>query len=186
MGILNTIGLPLITLNNIYKREGFFERIIYFMTQKQQTVLVTHEGLEKIQKEYKYLVEKKLPSVVERISKARELGDLADNSEYSAAREELDLIETRISELKKTLDKTKIISLKTNTDFVTIGSTIEVEFDGEIDKFTIVGSLEADPVNKKISNESPVGKALLGAKVGEIVEVATTIVKYKYKIIEIK
>jgi len=156
------------------------------MIQNPQSVFITHEGLEKIQKEYKELVEVKLPHAVERVSRARELGDLAENSEYSSAREELDLIETRISELKNTLDKTKIISPKLKTDFVTIGSTIMVEFDGETDEFTIVGSLEANPVQKKISNESPVGRALLGAKVGEIVEVATTIVKYKYKIIEIK
>lgn len=156
------------------------------MVQGTQKVLMTAEGLQKIQKEYQELAKIKLPQAVSRVSRARELGDLTENSEYSAAREDLDLIEQRIAELKRTLLEAQIITPTAKSDAVIIGSTVVVEVDGEVDEFMIVGSLEADPAQKKISNESPVGKALLDAKIGETVEVSTSIVKFKYKIIEIK
>lgn len=148
--------------------------------------MLTKEGLENLRDEYEDLVNVKKPQVTQRIQRAREFGDLAENSEYDAAKEEQTLIETRITALEDVLKKAQIIEPTKKTDFVVIGSTVVVEVEGEMDEFTIVGTMEADPAKGKISNESPVGKALLGARVGEIVEVSTSIVKARYKILGIK
>ncbi len=148
--------------------------------------ILTKQGLEGLRNEYDDLVKNLRPKIAQRIQKAREFGDLAENSEYDAAKDEQSLIETRIAELEKVLHKAQLIEPQKTTDFVTIGATIVVEVDGQIDEFTIVGTMEADPAQRKISNESPVGSALLGAKVGNVVEVTTTIVRASYKILEIK
>jgi len=150
-------------------------------------VFLTQEGLQKLNQELDELIRVKRPEVLERIRETRELGDLTENSGYDAAKDEQNIIEGRIQELQDILAKVKVIpSSPQRNEVVVIGSTVVVEVDGQIDEFTIVGSLEADPSKKKISNESPVGRALLGARKGEIVEVATPIVKARYKIIEIK
>lgn len=156
------------------------------MFQMTKKFVLTKEGLENLKREYEKLVEIQRPAVVQRIKRAREFGDLAENSEYDAAKEEQTLVETRIETLEDVLKKAQVITPIKKTDFVIIGSTVVVEVEGEIDEFTIVGTMEADPAKRKISNESPVGKALLGARVGEIVEVSTPIVKAKYKILGIK
>lgn len=148
--------------------------------------VLTKEGLEKLQREYDFLVKTKRPQVTQRIQAAREFGDLAENSEYDAAKEEQTLTETRITELEDVLKKTEIIEEHKKGDFVIIGSTVVVEIDKEKDEFTVVGTMEADPAQRKISNESPVGAALLGARIGEVVEVTTPIIRAKYKILEIK
>ncbi|KKR23641.1 MAG: Transcription elongation factor GreA [Candidatus Daviesbacteria bacterium GW2011_GWB1_39_5] len=96
------------------------------------------------------------------------------------------LIENRIAELENVLKGAKVIATEHSNDFVVIGSTVKIEMDDGIDEFTIVGRVEADPSKKKISNESPLGSALVGAKKGEEVEVATPIVRYKCKVLEIK
>lgn len=149
-------------------------------------VYVTPQGLSEAQKELEYLKKVKRQQIADRIQQAREFGDLAENSEYDAALEEQNLMENRISELEEMLKHAKLISDKHEGDFVVIGSTVKVEMDGELDEFTIVGRLEADPSKKRISNESPLGSALLGAKKGEEVEVATPIVRYKCKVLEIR
>ena len=154
-----------------------------FMAKK---FILTKEGLMQIKTEYDQLTKVKRPQITQRIQIAREFGDLAENSEYDAAKDEQSLLETRIAQLEEVLAKVQIIRQTLGTDFVTIGSTIFVEVDGQKDEFTIVGTVEADPAKKKISNESPVGAAMLGAKVGEVVEVTTPIVRAKYKILEIK
>lgn len=148
--------------------------------------ILTREGLEAIKTEYESLVNAKRPEVTQRIRRAREFGDLAENSEYDAAKEEQTLIETRITALEEVLKKAQIIAPPQKTDFIVIGSTVIVEMNDEIHKFSIVGSMEADPSKNKISNESPVGKALLGLKVGETIEVAVGPVKSKIKVLEIK
>lgn len=148
--------------------------------------ILTKEGLETLRKEYDELINVKRPAVVQRINRAREFGDLAENSEYDAAKDEQNLIELRISELEDVLHGVRLIETTRKSDFVVIGSTVIVEVDGEKDEFTIVGTMEADPAKRKISNESPVGQALLGARVGEAIEVVTPIVKAQYKILEIK
>lgn len=156
------------------------------MAKATSKFILTEKGLSELKKEYEHLVKVKRPAVVQRIQNAREFGDLAENSEYDAAKEEQSLLETRIEELEKVLNKAQIIGPKTTTDFVVIGTTVVVEVDGSRDEFTIVGTMEADPAARLISNESPVGAALLGAKVGELVDVVTPIVSAKYKILEIK
>jgi transcription elongation factor GreA len=148
--------------------------------------ILTKEGLKNLKSEYEELVKIKRPAIAARINRAREFGDLAENSEYDAAKEEQNLIEHRISELEDVLHGAKIIESIQKTDFVVIGSTVVVEVDGQTDEFTIVGTMEADPAKRKISNESPVGQALLGAKLGDVVEVNTPIIQAKYKIIKIK
>lgn len=148
--------------------------------------ILTQEGLSNLKQEYEELVYQKRPAITQRIRNAREFGDLSENSEYDAAKEEQTLIETRITALEQVLKKAQVITPTQKTDFIVIGSTVVVEIEGEIDEFQVVGTMEADPAKRKISNESPVGQALLGAKVGDVVEVSTPIVKAKYKVLEIK
>lgn len=156
-------------------------------TTRQKKNYVTSKGLQEAQSELDYLRKTKRKEVTERIQRAREFGDLSENSEYDAALEESNLVESKITELEDLLKNVQIIKdEKIKSDFVIIGSTVAIELDGQVDEFTIVGKMEADPSKKKISNESPMGGALLGAKAGETVEVATPIVRYKCKVLEIK
>lgn len=149
-------------------------------------IILTEQGLADLKAEYEELTRVKRLQVTSRIQRAREFGDLSENSEYDAAKEEQSLLEARITQLEQVLPKAQIIKQVVTTDFVVIGSKVAVEMDGQTDEFYIVGSMEADPAEKKISNESPVGSALLGAKMGEIVEVVTPIVRAKYKVLDIK
>lgn len=147
--------------------------------------ILTEEGLVNLKQEYDKLINVQRPSITQRIQRAREFGDLTENSEYDAAKDEQSLLEARITELEKVLNKHQIISVQ-KSDFVIIGSTVAVEMNDEIHEFTLVGSMEADPAVKKISNESPVGKALLGLKVGEVIELGLGPVKSKIKLLGIK
>jgi transcription elongation factor GreA len=158
------------------------------MQNNTKKVLLTKEGLEELQQELDTLKKAKRPASVARVARARDFGDLAENAEYAAAREELAFIDGRIQELEEILKNVELMRIKHTPGrdgIVELGSTVLVETNGGVDEFTIVGSLEADPNRGKISNESPVGKALLGAKVGDIVEIAST-VKTVYKVKEIK
>jgi len=155
-------------------------------TRHTKNVYVTSKGLVEARSELEYLKKTKRREIADRIRQAREYGDLAENSEYDVAIEEQNLVENRISHLESILKGAKVISKQVNNVFVMIGSTVKVEMEGEIDEFAIVGRVEADPSKKKISNESPLGQALLGAKKGEQVEVTTPIVRYKCKVLEIK
>lgn len=145
--------------------------------------LLTAEGLEKLKKEYDLLVNTKRKEVTQRIAKAREYGDISENSEYDTARDEQSFIEGRIMELNEILKEAKVVEHK-QSDQVDIGSRVIVEANGEQDEFEIVSSVEANPFEGRISNESPVGKALLGTKVGDSVTVSSTI-KATYKIVKI-
>lgn len=147
---------------------------------------LTEKGLVEAKAELEFLKKTKRGQIAEIIHQAREYGDLAENSEYDAALEEQAMVESRISELENILKSAKVINNQGKQDFVVIGSTVKIEMDDGIDEFTIVGRVEADPSKKRISNESPLGQALVGAKKGEEVEVATPIVRYKCKILEIK
>ena len=149
-------------------------------------VYLTSQGLEEARGELSFLKTSKRAQVSDRIQRAREFGDVVENAEYDAALDEQTLVENRIIYLEDVLKNAKVIATDPNNDFVVIGSTVKVEMDGEVDILTIVGRVEANPAKKKISNESPLGSALLGAKKGEVVEVATPIVRYKCKILEIK
>ena len=154
--------------------------------RETKNVYLTAKGLSDAKAELEFLKKTKRIQIAERIHQAREYGDLAENSEYDAAIEEQALVENRITELENILKGAKVIAEKHTNDFVVIGSTVKIEMEGEIDEFTIVGRVEADPSKKKISNESPLGSVLLGAKKGEEVEVTTPIVRYKCKVLEIK
>ena len=151
--------------------------------EKSSTYL-TKEGYEKLNKEYQHLVNVRRREVTKRIAKAREYGDISENSEYDTAKEEQSFVEGRILELEEILRNAKVIDQKQKTGAVQIGSKIKVDVDGDEDEFIIVSSVEADPMQGKISDESPVGRALLGAKAGDIVTVSSTI-KSTYKILEI-
>ncbi len=147
---------------------------------------LTSKGLSEAKSELGYLKDKKRKEIAERIQQAREYGDLTENSEYDQAMEDQGLLENRIADLEEILKHAKVINEKHDNAFVVIGSTVKIEMDDEIDEFTIVGRVEADPSKKRISNESPLGMSLLGAKIGEEVEVTTPIVRYKCKVLEIK
>lgn len=155
-------------------------------TKDSKNTYLTPKGLSEAKAELEYLKKTKRFQIAERIHQAREYGDLAENSEYDAAMEEQALTENRIAELEIILKSAKVIANQHNNEFVVIGSTVRIEMDREIDEFTIVGRVEADPAKKRISNESPLGSALLGGKKGETVDVTTPIVKYKCKILEVK
>lgn len=151
-----------------------------------ENVYLTAKGLSEARTELEYLKKSKRRDIADKIHQARLYGDVAENSEYDAAMEEQALVETRIHELENILKCAKVISETPDNDFVVIGSTVKIEMDDGIEEFTIVGRVEADPSKKRISNESPLGMSLLGAKKDEVVEVATPIVRYKCKVLEIK
>lgn len=155
------------------------------LNRRIKKVYLTAKGLSDAKAELEFLKKTKRVQIAERIHQAREYGDLAENSEYDAAMEEQAMAESRILELENILRGAKVIVEPNNQDFVVIGSTVKIEMDDGIDEFTIVGRVEADPSKKKISNESPLGEALLGSKTGETVEVTTPIVRYKCKVLEI-
>lgn len=156
------------------------------MNPNQPTVL-TKEGLEKLQNELEELKNIKRTEAVQRVAKAREMGDLSENAEYASARDELAFIDGRIAELEELLVSVKVADAsggKKGT--VGLGCKVTVHLDGKKDTFTVVGEWEANPLEKKISHESPLGKALLGKKVGEKVEVDAPAGKIVYKILDIE
>ena len=135
--------------------------------------ILTADGLRQLEEELEYLKTEKRQEVAEKIKQARAYGDLSENSEYDEAKNEQAQVESRIMELEEKLKNIKIIDeANIDTTVVNIGVTVrvlDVEFDEEVE-YTIVGSTEADPSKNRISDESPVGKALLGAHVGDTVE----------------
>lgn len=148
---------------------------------------MTKEGLEALKRELDELVEVKRPKLVERLAYARQQGDLSENSDYLNAREELEFLDGRISELEQVLKSTSVIEGKNGKkDGVGLGTKVTVKVDGKKSVFDIVGEWEADPVNKKISHESPLGKALVGKKIGEKVEVEAPAGKLTYEILAIE
>jgi len=151
----------------------------------KKKVFLTKEGFEKLRKELEELVNVRRPEVIKKIAQARQATASEDNLELDTALQEQSFVEGRIEELEEILKNAQIIPQNKSKDKVSLGSTVVVEVDGELDEFTIVGSQEADPSRGLISNESPVGKALLGAKVGDEVTVSSA-VKTTYKVVEIK
>lgn len=149
-------------------------------------VYLTEEGLLEIEEELAHLKDVRRPEVIKALKDARALGDLSENADYDAARDEQAQIEGRILELEKLLEKAHIIE-KVDTDTVGLGVTVKINYveDDEIEEYRIVGSKEADPSNNKISNESPLAKAIMNKKKGEIVEVESPNGKYEVEIIDI-
>lgn len=150
-------------------------------------VYVTEQGLEDMKKELEYLKMEKRPAVIEALKEARALGDLSENAEYDAARNEQSDVENRILILEKQIEKAVVIK-NVDKSKVNVGNTVEIEYvdDGEKEKYTIVGIKEADPFENKISNESPIAKAILEAKIGEIRDVESPNGKYQVKVIGIE
>ena len=147
---------------------------------------LTQEGLDEIKKELEELKLVKRPEVIEALKEARAQGDLSENAEYDAARNERAVVESRIKELEAMVENAKVIE-KTNSDVVSIGSNVTLEYveDNEKEEYSIVGSKEADPFSNKISNESPIAQAILGKKKGTTVSVDSPNGKYDVKIIAV-
>ncbi len=154
---------------------------------REDKVYVTKEGLDDLQKEYKELSEGKRLKIALRIKSAKDMGDVSENAEYQAARDEQSFVEGRIREIEEILKKVEVIKAeKAKSGEVTLGCTVKVHIDGGEEEFHIVGAPEANPVLNKISHESPLGMALLGKKVGDRVEVLAPVGKLTYTILNIK
>lgn len=149
-------------------------------------IYLTESGLDEIKKELEYLKLEKRPEVINALKEARALGDLSENAEYDAARAEQAQVESKIQELESMIENVVLIT-EVNNDKVSIGNSVKLKYveDNETDVYTIVGSKEADPFNNKISNESPIAKAILGLEVGDVVTVESPNGQYKVEIIEI-
>ena len=151
--------------------------------------ILTYKGLVKLEEELHDLKVNRRKEVAVKIKEAREQGDLSENAEYDAAKDEQRDIEARIEELEKILKNAEVVDEDdVDINVINIGCKVkiyDIEFDEELE-YTIVGSTEANSLQGKISNESPVGQALLGAKVGQTVEVATQAGPIQYKILEIQ
>ena len=152
-------------------------------------VILTPEGYEKLKQEIEYLSNDKRREVADRIRTAREFGDIAENAEYDDAKNEQALLEHRIATLEERLRNARVITKKdVAKDVVSIGSKVKLR---DIDakqtvEYRIVGSAEANPAENKLSNESPVGKAIIGHKKGDVVEVTAPRGSLKFKVLEIK
>lgn len=144
---------------------------------------LTKEGVKELEEEHQELVSKR-PALAERIKTAREFGDLSENAEYSSARQEQEKVESRISEIENILQNVELIKKPKGDNKVQLGSSVKLKSsDGKTSKeFQVVGTVEADPLNGKISDESPIGQALLGKKLGEEVEISTPAETCTYKI----
>ena len=150
-------------------------------------VYLTNEGFLEIEEELNHLKEVKRPEVIKALKDARALGDLSENADYDAARNEQAIVEGRIAELEKILETAELIE-KRDTDSVGLGTTVTIKYvdDEDVEEYRIVGSKEADPSNNKVSNESPLAKAIMGAKVGDTCTVESPNGNYNVIVMEIK
>jgi len=148
-------------------------------------VQITQKGLEALKEELRVLVNEKRPVVVNRLANARTQGDLAENSDYHNAKDELEFLDGRIDELELVLKNAEVVSEEHNGD-VSVGAKVTVKVNGTTHEYHIVGEWEADPMKKKISNTSPLGRALFGKKKGDTVEVEAPAGKVVYEILEIE
>lgn len=155
------------------------------MSDKKE-VYITKQGLEELQKELDYLKLEKRPEVINALKDARAQGDLSENAEYDSARQAQAEVEGRIAELEAMMEKVVVIK-EVSKDKVSIGNTVTIKYidDDETEEYTIVGVKEADPFNNKISNESPIAKAIMGFKAGETVTVDSPNGKYEVEIVSI-
>ncbi|HEX3721631.1 MAG TPA: transcription elongation factor GreA [Nitrolancea sp.] len=144
---------------------------------QRSRIPITREGLDKLQEEYDDLVNRRRPEIVRAIAQAREEGDLRENAGYDAAKNDQGFIEARIREIEQLMRRVDVIDSSNAsagpTGVVRLGSTVTVEIDGAEETYTITGQVEAKPREGKISNESPVGRALLGHRVGQTVNIQT-------------
>ena len=150
-------------------------------------ITMTQEGFDRLSAELEHLKTVTRGEVAERLKLARSYGDLSENSEYDEAKEEQARVETKIAELENTIKNAKIVEVTTDKTHVAFGATVKIfdlEFEEE-ETYTIVGSKEVDPANNKISSECPLGMALIGAGIDEVVTVKTQESEYQVKILEI-
>ncbi|OGG21200.1 transcription elongation factor GreA [Candidatus Gottesmanbacteria bacterium RIFCSPHIGHO2_02_FULL_40_13] len=155
------------------------------MINNSEPILLTKEGLEELKKEHENLLSLKRPGLVTRLAEARSQGDLAENSEYAAAKQDLAFVDGRIAELELIIHEAKVVVYHSKKA-VDVGCQVTLNIGKKKEVYTIVGEWEADPMQKKISHSSPLGKALLGKRVGEAVEVQAPVGNIIYKIIHIK
>ena len=146
---------------------------------------LTNDGVAELKAEHEDLISQRGP-IAERIKSAREFGDLAENAEYSSARQEQEKVESRIAEIEHILQNMEIIAKPKGDNKVQLGSTVKLKGESGTKEFQVVGTVEADPLSGKISDESPIGKALMGKKHGEAVEIVTPAETTTYTIAEIK
>ena len=155
----------------------------------EKDVPLTRDGYEKLKQTLEELETVKRREVADRSREAREFGDISENSEYDDAKNEQTLLESRILRLEEQLRAARVVDTSdVSTDVVAVGTKVKVEYvdDGDKVEYVIVGSAEADPAQNKLSNESPVGRAVIGHKKGEVVEVAAPAGSIKLKIVSIK
>ena len=148
---------------------------------------VTEEGLNELKKELEDLSVNVRPEVINAIKEARALGDLSENAEYHAAKDKQSVVEARIRELEYLIENAIVIKEGDSSE-VRIGSTVEIKYidDGEVEEYKIVGSTEADPFENKISNSSPIAKAIIGKKVNDVASVESPNGSYDVQIVSIK
>jgi transcription elongation factor GreA len=152
----------------------------------QKEIRITQEGLENLEKELQHLVMVRRPEVAEKIKRAREMGGTENNAEYDDAKNEQAFVEGRILMLENIVKNAVVIESPVLPDVVELGNKVLIQNqDGKIEQYTIVGSTESNPIEGKISDESPVGRALLGKKIGNKVQVNTPAGIFTLKIIEI-
>lgn len=148
---------------------------------------LTQEGFDKINAEFNELKNEKRPKAVERLEKARLMGDLSENSEYVAAKEDLEIVNERLLELETLLADVEIVEVTNGaTELVDIGTKVTVSLNGQKETFYVVGEFEADPANKKVSHTSPLGQAFIGKKVGDHASVIAPAGKKEYIILDIQ
>jgi len=154
---------------------------------KKKEIFLTGEGYLELEQELHYLKTEKRKEVTQVLKEARALGDLSENSEYDQAREDQANLEQRIVEIEYALEHAVVIDKAESDGKVSIGSEVELKYedDDDTESYKIVGSQEADPFNNKISNESPIAAAILGHKVGDVVEVSSPDGFYSVKIVAI-
>ena len=146
---------------------------------------ITQVGLNALQAELTELVEVRRPQLVDRLSIARSMGDLSENSDYQSAKEDLSFVDGRIAELEELVKNAQVVA-PSNNDKIDLGHAVTVQVNGTKTEFQIVGEWEADPAKKKISHSSPLGQSLMGKKIGEKVEVAAPAGKIAYTIVSIQ
>ncbi|OIN89893.1 transcription elongation factor GreA, partial [Candidatus Beckwithbacteria bacterium CG1_02_47_37] len=151
-----------------------------------QDFYVTSEGLKELKEELKVLVDVKRPELIDRVATARAHGDLSENSEYAAATQDLAFAEGRMEELEELIAKAQIIKSGKNANhIVKLGSKVVLKTNGKSQTFELVGEWEANPLEQKISHTSPLGRALLGKKMGEQVEIDAPAGRVKYHIVKV-
>lgn len=161
--------------------------MVYLLTKNMgKQIQITKQGLEALKHELDQLVNVRRPRLVERLAHARNEGDLRENSDYQSAKEELEFLDGRISELEEVLKDAVVAETNGKSNSVAIGTKVTLKYNGSQHVFEIVGDWEADPVKKKISHKSPLGQALCGKKKGDKVKVEAPAGSLTYEILEIE